>query len=272
MKKTKVLLFAIMLTLVVGVLVGCNKKETKLSKEEITKSRLMSSTTLTTLFEEKIDYINPYINVFEVFFGSVGPEITLLSEGVLEGYTHYEQITYTDSLNNKIVYHYHYIETNDDDEIEQKGVIIHNDETYYVEISIETEEDEIEKEYLIYKDKDRKDKDYISLEIEKDLEDGDQSYQYYIYKDGNEVHKVTVDLEQDDDQSLSLKTVVDVKNRLKFTLELRQVEDKLAGKYKIESDRVESGKVTLKIIESDGLLYYEYSISNKVIKRARSLR
>lgn len=296
MKKTKLLLFALMLTLGVGMLVGCNKKTTKLSKEEITSFAVVTSARLSgqnvggmyaqdssnRLIDDKtIDDVHRYFGILEYYLdgGKISNDVVASDYEDEEGNKPYEHmVKYSmPSKDGNIEYVFHYNETLkeeeiEDDEIEQNGVIIHNDEWYYVEISIETEEDEIEKEYLIYKDKDKKDKDYVSLEIEKDLEDNDQTYQYYIYKDGREVHKVKVDLELYDEDKLSIKTIVEVKDTLKFTLDLRQVGDKLAGKYLIENDKKESGKVELKIVESSGLLYYEYYVQNKVIKRARSLR
>ena len=56
---------------------------------EVDKNNLMSSEVPKTLFEEKLDFINPYINVFEVFVGANKPVVKSQTEGILEGYTHY---------------------------------------------------------------------------------------------------------------------------------------------------------------------------------------
>ncbi len=239
---------------------------------EVDKHILMSGEVPSTLFEEKIDFINPYINVFEVFVGTNKPVIRPQTEGILEGYTHYDQIVFTDSFGNESVYHFHYIveeEVDDDEEILKEGVIIHNGEKTYMEIEIESESDEIEKEYLIYSDISRKDKDYVKLEIEKDLETGEQTYKYSVYNDGDEINKVIVELEEDDgDVELNLE--VEIKDILKFKLELYKVENIFKGTYEIDNDDDEKGFVEIKIVKENNTYYYEYKVSNKLIRRVRS--
>ncbi len=240
---------------------------------EVGKNILMSGEIPETLFEEKLDFINPYINVFEVFVGTNKPVVKPQTEGILEGYTHYEQIVFTDSFGNESIYHFHYIvdEEKDDDEEEtfKEGVVIHNGEKTYMEIEIESESDEIEKEYLIYIDISKKDKDYIKLEIEKDLETNEQTYKYSIYKDGDEVNKVVAELEEDDGD-VQLYLEVEIKDDLKFKFELYKDKDIFKGKYEIDNDDDEKGTVEIKIVKDENRYYYEYKVSNKLIRRARN--
>ena len=158
----------------------------------------MSEWSSQNIIWRKLDFINPYINVFEVFVGANKPVVKSQTEGILEGYTHYEQIIFTDSFGNESIYHFYYTveEEFEDDEEEtlKNGVIVHNGKKTYMEIEVETEDDEVEKEYLIYANISRKDEDYVKLEIEKDLETGEQTYKYSIYKDGDEVNKVIAEL------------------------------------------------------------------------------
>ncbi len=246
---------------------------TSLLYTEVGKSILMSGEVSNSLFEEKIAFINPYINVFEVFVGTTKPVITLQTEGVLEGYTHYEQIVFTDAFGNESIYHFHYIvdEENGDDEKEtfKEGVVIHNGEKTYMEIEIESESDEIEKEYLIYTDISRKEEDYIKLEIEKDLKTGEQTYKYSIYKDDDEVIKVLAELEEDDgDVELFLE--VEIKDVLKFKLEIYKLENVFKGSYEIDNDDDEEGTVEIKIVKDNNVYYYEYKIANKTFRKVRS--
>lgn len=238
--------------------------------EETQKNTLMSQTSK-TLFEEKVSLINPYINVFEVFVGEHAPKIIEQTTNIKEGFTHYDQIIIKDALNNEIVYHYHYKKELDDDELEISGILIHHDEMYYIDITWENENGEVEKEFKIYKDKQRKDKDYIYLEIE--IEADDQTFAYYIYKDGHEVHKVKVELETDN-HKIELDFYVEVKDKLKFSMRLKQLGDKFVGKYKIESDTEEIGYVELQILVDQDTYIYEYTLlnANKKIRQSRSLK
>lgn len=240
---------------------------------EVDKNNLMSSEVPKTLFEEKLDFINPYINVFEVFIGANKPVVKPQTKGILEGYTHYEQIIFTDSFGNESIYHFYYtVEEeleDDEEEVLKNGVIIHNGKKTYMEIEVETEDDEVEKEYLIYANISRKDEDYVKLEIEKDLETGEQTYKYSIYKDGDEVNKVIAELEEDDG-NYELNLEVEIKDVLKFKLELYKVDNIFKGNYEIDNDDDEEGFVEIKIVEENNIYYYEYKVSNKLIRRVRS--
>lgn len=240
---------------------------------EVGKNILLSGEVPNFLFEEKIDYINPYINVFEVFVGTNKPVVKPQTEGILEGYTHYEQIVFTDAFGNESIYHYHYKvdeeDEGDEEETLKEGVVIHNGEKTYMEIEIESELDEIEKQYLIYTDVSRKDKDYIKLEIEKDLETNEQTYKYSIYKDGNEVNKVIAELEEDDGD-VELYLEVEIKDKLKFKLELYKLDNVFKGSYEIDNDDDEKGTVEIKIVKENNIYYYEYKVSKKTFRKVRS--
>ena len=239
--------------------------------EETNKNILFSSRETTSLFEEKLPVINPYVNVFEIFVGINTPEIIQLDADALTGYDYYQKIIIKDSLNNDIVYHYHYKQEIDDDELEQSGILIHNEEIYYIEIELENEHGEIEKEFRIYKDKLKKDKDYIYLEIEQEVDE--QSFHYSVYKGGNQVHVTKVELNTDDKQ-VELQLLVEIKtsNPLKFSMRLKLQGDRFAGYYKIENDKNESGYITLQVKKDDDRYVYEYTISNKKVIQTRSTK
>lgn len=271
MKKIKLLMIALVLTLSIGMLVGCNKKQTKLSKEEITSFAVLTSarlnaqdmggnylqdSTTRTIDEKTIDQIDHYFGILEYYLdgGKIANDVEPSDYLDEEGNKVYEHMVkyMMPSLDGNVLYTFHYNETLTEEEIEDdeheqefsiEGIMIFEDKTMTVsgKKEIEIEEDEVEISYKFYSKID--DDNYVEVKYEKDVEDDEQEEKFFIkaVKDGV-THESKIKLElEDDEHELKFKS-----NGIEYAFKIKSTtKDGYHFQIKFDADDVE-GKVLVK--------------------------
>lgn len=300
MRKTKLLLFALVLTLGVGMLVGCNKKSNELTEQEITSFAVLTSARLNSqvvggnyvqdsdmnLIDEKtINDIDKYFAVLEYYLdgGSIAQDTVESDYEDEEGNKPYEHMIewHVPSKEGHVTYIFHYNETLkeediEDDEHEQEfsisGIMVFKDVvmTVHGEKEIEIEEDEYEISYKFYSKID--DNNYVEVKYEKDIEDDEQEEKFFIksVKDGvTSESKIKLEVEDGKETELKFKSQgVEYELKIKAT-----TKDgfEFVLKFDIDGDDDIEGKVyvkrnentyTYKVVEDDDNAY-EFTIERE---------
>ncbi|MGI6360385.1 MAG: hypothetical protein ACOX02_05045 [Acholeplasmatales bacterium] len=283
MKKIKLFVFALVLTLGIGMLVGCNNKTsrtaTKLEEKEITSFAVLTSARLSgqvlggnylhsqtnhSFDQSSIDEVDNYFKVLEYYLS--GGNIANL---VLES-------DYEDENGNKIydhmikysvpgkdgsvsyVFHYNEVltdeEVDDDDdktEIEQEfeiaGIMLFGDVRMDVtgKKEIEIEEDEEEISYWFYSKIDSD--NYVEMKYEKDIESTEHEEKFFVkvVKDGvTKESEIKVEVEDD---KIEIKLEFK-KNGVQYELKLKPTtKDGYQYVIEFEVDDDRDGKIYVKV-------------------------
>lgn len=231
-------------------------------------------------FITHIDSINQYFSMIELL---VGPKSDMLvsdeTESDEEGYLYQVRFHYKDAnaISHSFIFHYNE-EVKDDDEIYQEGLFIIGNERLYIEIEREIEGDEVESDYIVYKDKALKKKNYVVMSTEKD--DEGQYFSYKIYKSGNLTTESFVKLELDDDDEIEMEFyLLDKVNNIKFKIKASNdnKHKTVKGYYELEvpNKQKEVGSVTVEITynQEKDIYEYTYTLDDKsIVKGERNIQ
>ena len=283
MKKIKLLVFALVLTLGVGMLVGCNKKAnvtaTKLEEKEIISFAVLTSARLGSQVvggnylhssndhsfdQNSIDEVDNYFNVLEYYLsgGNIANpvlESDYLDENGNKVYDH--MIKYNvPSKDGNVSYVFHYNEVlkeeeeidDEDGECEQEFEITelcYLDDVVWMLLvkEIETEEDELEISYWFYSKIDSD--NYVEMKYEKDVESKEHEEKFFIkvVKDGvTKESEIKVELE-DDKVEIELEFK---KNGVKYELKLKPTTKdgyNYVIEFEVDGDKDRDGKIYIKI-------------------------
>lgn len=220
MKKIKLLVFALVLTLGLGMLVGCNNKTSKtaekLEEKEITSFAVLTSARLSgqvvggnylhsqtdhSFDQSSIDEVDNYFNVLEYYLGGgniANPVLASDYEDENGNKIYDHMIKYNvPGKDGSVSYVFHYNETLTDEEIDDEdgeheqefeitGIMLFGDIVMNVtgKKEIEVEQDEEEISYWFYSKIDSD--NYVEMKYEKDVESTEHEEKFFVkvVKDG----------------------------------------------------------------------------------------
>ncbi len=283
MKKIKLLVFALVLTLGMGMLIGCNiktnKTATKLEEKEITSFAVLTSARLSSqavggnylqsqtnhsFDKSSIDEVDNYFNVLEYYLSGGAIANPVLESDYIDdnGDKVYDyMIKYnvpTKDGSVSYVFHYNEVlteeETDDEDgefeqEFEITGIMLFGDVHMTVtgKKEIETEEDEVEISYWFYSKIDSN--NYVEMKYEKDIESTEHEEKFFIktVKDGvTKESEMKIEVENGQVEiELEFK-----KNGVEYELKLKPTKKdgfQYVIEFEVDGDKDRDGEIYVKV-------------------------
>ena len=295
MKKKLLCVLALILTfgIFTGIFAGCNKNNAKAyaftSNRELYAFSVVSGMELAldgnlsgakmiqSEFETMVDSIHSYLPSFEGFLG--GDKLIAPQEKTSDNAEYAKLLTVDYTSADGIVHNYkiYYNETvpsqnnrpwadKDDDEIETDlvGIVVLNNNTYSMTGKKEIEKNEVEIEFEIMLDDNKR------VKIQQETEAGEQEFEYELYYGANIAYKHSLSIEIDNDE-IEFETEYETNNE-KYELEIKQDAKNPNRSYVEYEKNKKKFKIIIDKTKNDGNIQYIYRMENlEVIKNVGTL-
>ncbi len=225
-----------------------------------------------SLFSNHINLMNRYVNMVELFASGTNDVVVINQDEslIMPGYDHYILYEIKDLLGETLTYHYHYTNETIGDTLTSSGLMIINQQNYYIDIKKSNEIDDTEVNYVVYTDISRKSLDYIKMSNE--LDDYGQYFKYETYQSGELQDILIMKIEINNDEDIELEIELENKiSDLHFKLKLKKDANSgsLNGVYEIKDDEDEEQgeiKITVSRNPNSNLNEYRYNYKNEHTK------